>query len=117
MEHAAAKSAQEQSHVGPYMGGIKALIIIIITPSCPSLATKQMPVPHCHAAMHVPGTHQVLIDHVIQLSSHLHTGRAATHNHKGQQALALLLRGGGQSSALKALRQTPASKANIDQLP
>ena len=33
---------------------------------------------------------QVFIDHVVQLSCHLHTGRAAAHNDKCQPLLDLL---------------------------
>ena len=33
---------------------------------------------------------QVIVHHVVQLSSHLHTGGAATAHHEGQQLLALL---------------------------
>jgi hypothetical protein len=33
---------------------------------------------------------EIIIDHVMQLSSHLHTRGTTTHDHKGQQALALL---------------------------
>jgi hypothetical protein len=41
---------------------------------------------------------QVLMDHVVHLGSHLHTGGAAAHHHKGQKLLALLPKREGEGA-------------------
>lgn len=55
--------------------------------------------PHTHTHL------EVLVDHVMQFSRHLHTSWAATTHHKRQQALAVLRGGLRQGQGKQAGRR------------